>query len=137
MITKAAAGVWEISIPAPLPCSASEQLIGYARYTAGSIEVRVSHLIGRTEHGVAILPVSEDQGIRDALARALVWRLLSDVITVGELAPLQPESPYRPTKVPGGGGGGGRTVPLNAGSFDGGDLDGEAPDYSVFLPEGE
>jgi len=132
MITKAASGVWEISIPAPLPCSASEQLIGYARYTAGRIEVRVSHLIGRTEHGMTILPVSEDQGIRDALARALVWRLLSDVITVGELAPLQPESPYRPSKAPGGG----MAVPLNAGSFDGGDLDDEAPDYSVFL-EGE
>lgn len=80
MIARVANGIWEITIPAPLPYSDSEKLVGYARYLEGCIEVRSSHMIATTERGRVILPISEDKPIRAALGRALLWHLMSEVL---------------------------------------------------------
>jgi len=96
MITRSAAGIWEISIPAPLPYSDSEQLIGYARYTEQRIEVRASHLESMTDKGHTIMPISEDPTIRAAMARALLWRMLSEIMTGVEGVGMPTPSRYLP-----------------------------------------
>jgi len=96
MITRSAAGIWEISIPAPLPYSDSEQLIGYARYTEQRIEVRASHLESMTDRGHTVMPISEDPVIRAAMARALLWRMLSEIMTGVEGAGMPTPSKYLP-----------------------------------------
>lgn len=80
MIARVANGIWEITIPAPLPYSDSEKLVGYARYLEGCIEVRSSHMIATTERGRVILPISEDKAVRANLGRALLWSLMSEVL---------------------------------------------------------
>jgi hypothetical protein len=80
---------------------------------------------------MTLMPLSEDPAVRDALARALLWRLLSDVLVPMEPATLVPESSYSPPTAHRS-----RAVPLNTGSFGGGDeLSEEAPDYDAFLEE--
>lgn len=132
MITKSASGIWEISIPAPLPCSASEQLIGYARYTATRVEVWASHLLANTSAGLTILPISEDPAIRAAMARALLWRLLSEVLVAVE-APGIGAVDMDIIDVPKKRGNASVPVRLDTGSFD---TAAEAPDYDVFDPQG-
>ena len=80
MITRAANGIWEIIIPAPIPYSDSERLVGYARYMEGCIEVRASHMVAITDRGRIILPISEDRAIRANMARALLWHLMNEVL---------------------------------------------------------
>lgn len=131
MITKSASGIWEISIPAPLPCSASEQLIGYARYKESRIEVWASHLLAHTDVGLTIVPISDDPAIRAAMARALLWRLMSDVVVAVEAPGIGVvdmdliDVPKKGRKAP-------IPVRLDTGSFD----TAEAPDYDVFDPQG-
>ena len=131
MITKSASGVWEISIPAPLPCSASEQLIGYARYKQSRVEVWASHLLTHTDVGLTIVPISDDPAIRAAMARALLWKLLSEMAVAVEAPGIGTvdmdliDVPKKSKKGP-------TPVRLDTGSFD---TNAEAPDYDVFDPQ--